>query len=208
MSTIELIPLPIIIALMCIAGIYFYQALATWKCTRCSSKMIIIINLIAFMVICLYGCIGFVESSPIGLTKKWEMYAFAFLYGFHLGPIQSYTRTAFTDLIPKGKEAEFFALYEISDKGSSWIGPLVVGILKSATGSIRFSFLYLVLVLVIPILMLVFCIDFVEGARAVGNAAAPQKSKKKSKSKNKVDSIAVEIPATQSATRAETTQKK
>jgi UMF1 family MFS transporter len=33
----------------------------------------------------------------------------------------------FSDLVIPGKEAEFFALYEITDKGSSWLGPLAVG---------------------------------------------------------------------------------
>ena len=42
------------------------------------------------------------------------------------------------------KESEFFAIYEISDKGSSWIGPLVVGALHGLTGNIRYSFVYLV----------------------------------------------------------------
>merc|ERR1712100_415034 len=142
---------------MAIAGIYFYQSLANSKRTEFTSKTIIIINLVVFIVICMYGLLGFIGGSPIGMKRKWEMYLFSFIFGFHLGPIQSYTRTAFTDLIPKGKEAEFFALYEISDKGSSWIGPLVVGFLKSVTGKIRYSFVYLMLVLIIPILMLVFC---------------------------------------------------
>jgi MFS-type transporter involved in bile tolerance (Atg22 family) len=34
-----------------------------------------------------------------------------------LGPVQSYSRTVFSDLVIPGKEAEFFALYEITDKG-------------------------------------------------------------------------------------------
>lgn len=42
-------------------------------------------------------------------------------------------RGRYADLTLPGKEAEFFALYEITDRGSSWLGPLVAGaILQSA----------------------------------------------------------------------------
>lgn len=40
-----------------------------------------------------------------------------FIFGFALGPIQSYSRSLYSMLIPQGHESEFFALYEISDKG-------------------------------------------------------------------------------------------
>ena len=40
-----------------------------------------------------------------------------------IGAVQSYSRTMFCDLLIPGKEAEFFALFEITDKGSSWLGP-------------------------------------------------------------------------------------
>lgn len=41
--------------------------------------------------------------SRYGLNLIIDARALALAPGFHLGPIQSYTRTAFTDLIPKGK---------------------------------------------------------------------------------------------------------
>ena len=46
-------------------------------------------------------------------------------YGFFLGPLMAFSRALFIDLIPLGQEATFFCLYGISDKGSSWVGPLV-----------------------------------------------------------------------------------
>jgi len=177
MTVTELIMLPIIILVAAVAGIYFYQGLNQWQCSKLSPKAILIINLVAFLVICLYGCIGFIDSIPVGLNSKGEMYAFAVVHGFHLGAIQSFTRTIFSELIPPGKEAEFFAIYEISDKGSSWIGPLVVGALHAITGNIRFSFIYLALILIVPIVMLVTCIDFEEGSKAIGKDAPGETEK-------------------------------
>ena len=49
----------------------------------------------------------------------------------------------FGQLIPKGHEVAFYALFAITDKGSSAIGPAVVGRVVDATGSIRPAFWFL-----------------------------------------------------------------
>ncbi len=40
-----------------------------------------------------------------------------------MGGSQALSRSLFSLMIPKGKEAEYFSLYEISDKGTSWLAP-------------------------------------------------------------------------------------
>src|SRR4029453_2403240 len=45
--------------------------------------------------------------------------------GLVLGGSQALSRSLFSQLIPKGREGEYFGLYEISDKGTSWLGPLL-----------------------------------------------------------------------------------
>jgi UMF1 family MFS transporter len=56
------------------------------------------------------------------------------LLGIVLGGSQALSRSLFSQLIPKGKEGEYFGLYEISDKGTSWLGPLLFGLAYQATG--------------------------------------------------------------------------
>ena len=46
--------------------------------------------------------------------------------GFVLGGTQALSRSLFSQLIPVGKEAEYFGFYEISDRGTSWLGPFAV----------------------------------------------------------------------------------
>ena len=46
--------------------------------------------------------------------------------GLVLGGSQALSRSLFSQLIPEGKEGEYFGFYEISDKGTSWLGPLLV----------------------------------------------------------------------------------
>lgn len=126
-----------------------------------------------------YGMIGFLDLG-FGLVKQWEIFAFAFIYGGNLGNIQSYTRSMFADLIPTGHEAEFFALYEITDKGSSWMGPLVVSILYNAFGSLRLAFVYLTIVMLLPIVGLWKFVDYDKGifdARGIGDGKKPVDAK-------------------------------
>jgi hypothetical protein len=42
-------------------------------------------------------------------------------------------------LRPPGREAQFYMLFAFTDKGTSWIGPLIVGAVSAATGTIRWA---------------------------------------------------------------------
>jgi UMF1 family MFS transporter len=69
--------------------------------------------------------------------------------GIVLGGSQALSRSLFSQLIPKGKEGEYFGLYEISDKGTSWLGPLLFGITYQATQNYRVAIISLVVFFVI-----------------------------------------------------------
>jgi UMF1 family MFS transporter len=71
------------------------------------------------------------------------------LIGVVLGGSQALSRSLFSQLIPAGKEAEYFGIYEISDKGTSWLGPLLFGLAFQATGSYRVAIISLVAFFVI-----------------------------------------------------------
>ncbi|MFI6643053.1 MFS transporter [Streptomyces sp. NPDC050504] len=57
--------------------------------------------------------------------------------GLVLGGSQALSRSLFSHLVPRGKEAEYFSAYEMSDRGLSWLGPLVFGLAYQLTGSYR-----------------------------------------------------------------------
>ena len=71
------------------------------------------------------------------------------LIGLVLGGSQALSRSLFSQLIPKGKEAEYFGIYEISDKGTSWLGPLLFGLAFQATASYRVAIISLVVFFVV-----------------------------------------------------------
>jgi MFS transporter, UMF1 family len=97
--------------------------------------------LFIFELIPLYGLLGFIPAvrnwGVLGLQQDWEMYPLGAIYGMALGGLSSYCRSLFGELIPPGYEAAFYALYAITDKGSSIFGPAIVGAITDATGEIR-----------------------------------------------------------------------
>lgn len=70
----------------------------------------------------------------------------------------------FGELIPEGSEAAFYALYAVTDKGSSVFGPVVVGAITDATGEIRPAFWFLAVLIALPI-PLVYLVDVERGKR-------------------------------------------
>ncbi|MFG2137778.1 MFS transporter [Streptomyces sp. NPDC048650] len=64
-------------------------------------------------------------------------FALASAIGLVLGGSQALSRSLFSHLVPRGKEAEYFSAYEMSDRGVSWLGPLVFGVAYQLTGSYR-----------------------------------------------------------------------
>jgi len=74
-----------------------------------------------------------------------EFYLAAAVIGVVMGGSQALSRSIFSFMIPKGQEAEYFAVYEISDKGTSWLGPLFFGVAYQVTRSLRLAIISLIL---------------------------------------------------------------
>jgi MFS transporter, UMF1 family len=73
-----------------------------------------------------------------------QFYLLAAFIGIVLGGSQALSRSLFSHMIPMGQEAAYFSLYEISERGTSWLGPLVFGLTLQLTGSYRSAILSLV----------------------------------------------------------------
>lgn len=97
-----------------------------------------------------------------------QFYLLAAAIGLVLGGSQALSRSLFTHLIPKGREAEYFGLYEISDKGTSWLGPFVFGLALQLTGSYRSAIVSLVVFFVAGFVLLL-AVNVPRGIREAGN---------------------------------------
>jgi MFS transporter, UMF1 family len=87
--------------------------------------------------------------------QAWQFYLLAVVIALVLGGSQALSRSLFSRLIPGGREAEYFGLYEISDSGTSWLGPLVFGLAYQLTGSYRSALASLVVFFVLGLGLLV-----------------------------------------------------
>lgn len=74
--------------------------------------------------------------------------------GLVLGGSQALSRSLFSQLIPTGREGEYYGFYEISDKGTSWLGPLAFGLVFQLTNSYRVGLVSLLIFFVVGFVML------------------------------------------------------
>jgi len=139
-----------------ILGSLFFPALQR----RFGWSNLYVLVLLVVLVSCIpaYGCLGFVpfvrRMRVGGLTTPGEMFGLAVYFGFAYGAFQSYARACYAEMIPPGEEARWYALFSITDKSSSFVGPLIVGLIADSTGNIRYAFFFLVVMvwLAVPVL--------------------------------------------------------
>ncbi|EED23591.1 autophagy protein Atg22, putative [Talaromyces stipitatus ATCC 10500] len=124
----------------------------------------IIASVCLLEIIPLYGMLGFIPAIQklgfLGLQQPWEVYPMGAIYGLTMGGLSAYCRSLFGELIPPGYETAFYALYAITDKGSSVFGPAIVGAITDRYGEIRPSFVFLAILIFCAVpLMLALDVD-------------------------------------------------
>jgi UMF1 family MFS transporter len=100
---------------------------------------------------------GVVIYAFAALHSKLEAIILGVVIGIIIGGSQSLARSLYSQMIPRGRETMFFSLYEIADKGTSWIAPLVFTIVVNVTGSYRQAILSLIVMFVAGMLILATC---------------------------------------------------
>jgi UMF1 family MFS transporter len=64
------------------------------------------------------------------------------------------SRSFFSLLIPRGKAGEYFALYNACERGTSWVGTLLFGVVFQVTGSYRPAILSLIVLFALGLVVL------------------------------------------------------
>ncbi len=88
--------------------------------------------------------------------------------GVVLGGTQALSRSFYSLLIPRGREAEYFSLYQACERGTSWLGTLVFGLVHQLTNSYRPAIVSLVVFFVLGFVLLAR-VDPNRGIREAGN---------------------------------------
>jgi MFS transporter, UMF1 family len=102
------------------------------------------------VLIALVGWLGVVLAAfwlPEGEPVPFMLLGVAI--GLVMGGSQALSRSLFSQLIPDGREGEYFGFYEISDKGTSWLGPLAFGLVFQLTNSYRIGLVSLVVFFIV-----------------------------------------------------------
>jgi UMF1 family MFS transporter len=128
---------------------------------RYGAKRTILASLVAWTL-----TVGAGYFLPAG-APVW-FFVLASAIGLVLGGSQALSRSLFSHLVPRGKEAEYFSAYEISDRGMSWLGPLVFGLAFQLTGSYRDAIISLVVFFAVGFILLAR-VPVREAVAAAGN---------------------------------------
>ena len=157
-NPVFLLEIFVMVQFVAVAGALLFERLAY----MIKAKNAIIVSLIIWSAIVIYAN-RFLDSVP-------EAWILAAAIAIVLGGSQALSRSLFSKMIPAGKEASFFGLYEVSERGTSWMGPLLFSIVIARTGSYRAALLSLIFFFVVGLVML-WTTDTDRGIREAGNAA-------------------------------------
>lgn len=128
---------------------------------RIGAKRTILLSLAMWVIV--ISAAYFVQPG-----RRLQFYALALGIGLVLGGTAAISRALFSQLVPKGEEAEYFALYTLGERGTSWLGPLVFSLVAQQTGSFRPAILSLVGFLVLGFLV-VTLVPVRRAIQAAGN---------------------------------------
>lgn len=154
----------LMIQFVAFGGALFWGRLAGWV----GAKNAILISLAIWAAVVIYAYFGLQGDSRV--TEFWILGACIALV---LGGSQAISRSLFAQMIPPGKEAEFFSIYEVSERGTSWLGPLLFGLVNQWLGSLRPAILSLIFFFVVGLLLLSAWVDVPRAIAESGQRTAP-----------------------------------
>lgn len=151
-----LLVLVLMIQFVAIGGALLFGYLAQ----QIGAKRSIMISLIVWSATVIYAFLY--------LRNEVQLFFLGFMVALVLGGSQALSRSLFSQLIPAKHEAEYFGFYEISERGTSWLGPMAFAVAVQLTGSQRSAILTLILFFVAGLLVL-SRVNVRKGMHQVGN---------------------------------------
>ncbi len=126
---------------------FFGSFLFDWLARLIKAKPAVIVSLVIWT--------GVLVAMYVSVRTEKQFFIASAVVAIVLGGTQALSRSLFSQMIPKSREAEYFSVYEISDKGTSWMCPLLFGLALQFTGSYRLSILSLVTFFLAGLIVLV-----------------------------------------------------
>jgi UMF1 family MFS transporter len=132
----------LMIQFVAFAGAYAFSYLARSIGTRNA----ILLSLVIWSAVVIFAFAGMKSTAPLlGMEQRqFEFWLLGFVVALILGGSQALSRSLFAQMIPRDQEAEFFSFYEISERGTSWLGTFIFGVVNQQFGSLRWGILSLI----------------------------------------------------------------
>jgi UMF1 family MFS transporter len=141
-------------------GALVFSQIAKWL----SAKGAVLVSLVIWT--------GVIVAMYSAVRSATGFFIAAAVVAIVMGGSQALSRSLFSLMIPPGKEAEYFSLYEISDKGTSWLAPLIFGLALQFTQSYRVAMLSLIVFFLVGLLVLTR-VDVARAAREAASSGSP-----------------------------------
>ena len=154
----SLISLILMVQFVAFGGALLFGYLARWM----GAKRAILLSLVVWTATVVYAY-GFLQNAR-------QFFVMGAIIAVVLGGSQALSRSLFSQMIPAGQESEYFSLYEVSERGTSWLGPLIFGLALQFTSSYRIAILS-VAIFFIAGLVLLPLVDVPRAIREAGNEA-------------------------------------
>jgi UMF1 family MFS transporter len=141
-ATQSLLILVLMIQFVAFGGAFLFGYLAR----RMGAKRAIQGSLVIWAAIVIY--------ASARLASEVQLYVLGFFVALVLGGSQALSRSLFSQMIPADHEAEYFGFYEISERGTSWLGPLAFAAAVQISGSQRVAIVSLIIFFVVGLVLL------------------------------------------------------
>ena len=154
----------LILTILMVQFVAFAGALTFgWMAKRVGSKRSIMISLGIWVGAVIFAYVIPANNVPL-------FFVLGGIIAVVLGGSQALSRSVFSLMIPAGQEAEYFSLYEVSERGTSWLAPLLFGLSLQFTGSYRIAIVSLIIFFILGLAILSF-VDIRRAAQEAGNEA-------------------------------------
>ena len=173
MSSTMLILVILMIQFVAFVGAYSFSYLAR----AVGARNAILVSLAVWAVVVIFAFGGMKNTAPfLGMEERqFEFWIMGFVVALVLGGSQALSRSLFAQMIPKDQEAEYFSFYEISERGTSWMGTAVFGLVNQLFGGLRIGILSLIVFFVVglALLPLVNVAQAIREGRQAGQGVEP-----------------------------------
>jgi UMF1 family MFS transporter len=129
---------------------------------RIGAKRTVLIGIAIWLVVVVVGFV--IPSGSVA-----ALFGLGAAIGVVMGGTQALSRSMYSQLVPLGRESEYFSFYQAMERGTSWLGTLAFGLVFQFTLSYRLALVALAAFFVVGGVLLTR-VDMRKGIIQAGNA--------------------------------------